>query len=288
MLLNFLPLPILNSLPITLLAFFGSIALIVAATRVGIYSAISLLAKTLNWRADTVGKLLGYVTSFPELITTIYLVLAGLYVSALYNIMASSVINILLAVGVVLILFKKISRDFIKSIHIPTLILTLIVPAVLIFYTSHIDYLIFIIAVLTILYFSYLFYTSKKLHEPSSPVEYNPIIKIKQSFNHVAQRVFIAILMITGGIVVIIIAGDLFSLSSQILISDYGAPELLIGIATGIATSLPELTTFYASAKSNKEDPNGAYQEIGHNLLASNSGNIYVGYNIALILVLLL
>lgn len=258
------------------------------ATRVGIYSAISLLAKTWNWRQDTVGKLLGYVTSFPELITTIYLALAGLYISALYNIMASNVINIVLASGVMLIVFKKISRDFVRSMHLPTLGLTLIVPMFLIFFTGHTDYLIFVIAGLSIFYVLYLIYTSQKLHEPTGPVEYNPIVEIKLGFNHVFQKTLLAVFMLLAGLGVILMSGDLFSLSSQILIIEYGAPELIIGIITGIATSLPELTTFYISAKTNKENPNGAYQEIGHNLLASNAGNIYVGYNLALILVLLL
>jgi Ca2+/Na+ antiporter len=288
LLISFLPVNIFSSLPIVLLTFLGSIALIVAATRIGIYSAISLLAKTLSWRSDTVGKLLGYVTSFPELITTIYLALAGLYISALYNIMASNVINIFLAFGVMLIVFKKVSPDFLRSIHMPTLALTIVVPSVLIFYTAHTSYLIFVVIVLTIFYFSYLLYTRQKLHEPASPVAYHLANDAKQGLNHVAQKVVIAIFMLTGGLVTIIIAGDLFSLSSQILITEYGAPELIIGIITGIATSLPEMTTFYISAKSNKENPAEAHREIGHNLLASNAGNIFVGYNIALILVLLL
>lgn len=288
MLVDLVPTSYLNSLPVVALTFLGSIFLIVMATRVGIYSAISLLAKTWNWRQDTVGKLLGYVTSFPELITTIYLALAGLYISALYNIMASNVINIVLASGVMLIVFKKISRDFVRSMHLPTLGLTLIVPMFLIFFTGHTDYLIFVIVGLSIFYVLYLIYTSQKLHEPTGPVEYNPIVEIKPGFNHVFQKTLLAVFMLLAGLGVILISGDLFSLSSQILINEYGAPELIIGIITGIATSLPELTTFYISAKTNKENPNGAYQEIGHNLLASNAGNIYVGYNLALILVLLL
>ena len=288
MLVDLVPTSYLNSLPVVALTFLGSIFLIVMATRVGIYSAISLLAKTWNWRQDTVGKLLGYVTSFPELITTIYLALAGLYISALYNIMASNVINIVLASGVMLIVFKKISREFVRSMHLPTLGLTLIVPMFLIFFTGHKDYLIFVIVGLSIFYVLYLIYTSQKLHEPTGPVEYNPIVEIKPGFNHVFQKTLLAVFMLLAGLGVILISGDLFSLSSQILIKEYGAPELIIGIITGIATSLPELTTFYISAKTNKENPNGAYQEIGHNLLASNAGNIYVGYNLALILVLLL
>lgn len=283
-----MPTSYLNSLPVVLAAFLGSIFLIVMATRVGIYSAISLLAKTLNWRQETVGKLLGYVTSFPELITTIYLVLAGLYVSALYNIMASNVINILLAFGVTAIVFKKISKEFLKAIHLPTLWLTLAVPIFLIIFATHVDHLLFVVIGLSIFYVFYLLYTSQRLNEPTSPVEYHPVVEMKSSINHKLQRISLAVFMLAAGVGVIFVSGDLFSLSSQILIADYGAPELLIGIITGIATSLPELTTFYSSAKSNKENPTGAQKEIGHNLLASNAGNIYVGYNLALILVLLL
>lgn len=278
----------LNSLPLVMLAFLASIFLIVIATRVGIYSAIALLARTLNWRQETVGKLLGYVTSFPELITTIYLALAGLYISALYNIMASNVINILLAFSVTYLVFKSFGKNFLKAIHVPTLILTLIVPAFLIIFTEHTNFLVFTIIGLSILYVLYLVYTSQKLKEPTSPVEYHPVVEVKASFNHLASRVLLAVMMLGAGIGVILISGDLFSMSSQILINEYGAPELLIGVITGIATSLPELTTFYISAKTNKSNPAGAYQEIGHNLLASNAGNIYVGYNLALILVLLL
>ena len=288
MLVDLIPTSYLSSLPAVLLAFLGSIFLIVMATRVGIYSAISLLARTLNWRQETVGKLLGYVTSFPELITTIYLVLAGLYVSALYNIMASNVINIVLAFGVTAIVFKKITKDFLKAIHLPTLWLTLVVPIFLIFFTGHVDYLLFVVIGLSIFYVLYLLYTSQRLKEPTSPIEYHPVVEMQSGFNHKLQRVLLAIFMLVAGVGVILISGDLFSLSSQILIADYGAPELLIGIITGIATSLPELTTFYTSAKSNKDNPTGAQKEIGHNLLASNAGNIYVGYNLALILVLLL
>jgi Ca2+/Na+ antiporter len=72
------------------------------------------------------------------------------------------------------------------------------------------------------------------------------------------------------------------------LITQYGAPELMIGAITGIATSLPELTTFYLSAKLNKAKPELAYEEITHNLLASNTSNIYLGYTAALLFVLLL
>ncbi len=288
MLGNLIPASYLSSLPAVAITFLGSIFLIVMATRVGIYSAISLLAKTWNWRQDTVGKLLGYVTSFPELITTIYLVLAGLYVSALYNIMSSNVINIIFVVGVMLLVFKRISKEFIRSLHLPTLALTLIVPLALIFFPGHTNHMILVIIGLSVFYVSYLIYTSKKLHEPTGPVEYHPLVEMKPGFNHVLQKTLLAVFMLIAGIGVILISGDLFSLSSQILITEYGAPELLVGVVTGIVTSLPELTTFYISAKTNKEKPSGAYQEIGHNLLASNAGNIFVGYNLALILVLLL
>ena len=285
---NFIPTGFLTSFPIVLTVFLGSIFLIVLATRVGIYTSVSILAKTFKWRKDTVGKILGYVTSTPEFVTTIYLASAGFYLSALYNIISSNIVNMLLVASVLLAVFKKISKDFVKTIPYFTLGLTLILPTVLVVFTNHVNYLGYVATGLIVFYLLYLFYTKKKKHDTLAPVEYNPIVKIKPNINHIISRTVVALTLLAVGVTVIVISGEMFTVSSQILITQYGAPELMIGAITGIATSLPELTTFYLSAKLNKAKPELAYEEITHNLLASNAANIYLGYTAALLFVLLL
>jgi Ca2+/Na+ antiporter len=287
-LFNIIPTGFLDSFPIVLTVFLGSIILIVLATRVGVYSAVSILAKTFNWRQDTVGKLLGYVTSTPEFVTTIYLASAGLYVSALYNIVSSNIMNIILVLSVLLFVFKKISKSFLKNVPYFTLGLTLILPTILIIFTNHVNYLGYVAAGLIVFYLLYLFYTKKKKHDTLAPVEYHPIVKVKPNINHIISRTIVALTLLTVGITVIVISGEMFTASSQILITQYDAPELLIGAITGIATSLPELTTFYLSAKLNKNQPEAAHEEITHNLLASNASNIYLGYTAAMLFILLL
>ena len=63
----------------------------------------------------------------------------------------------------------------------------------------------------------------------------------------------------------------------------FNIPELVLGIALGFITSLPELITFFESQKHYTEEQEGMV-EATNNLLASNVLNLFIIQSIGIII----
>ena len=78
--------------------------------------------------------------------------------------------------------------------------------------------------------------------------------------------------------------GDQLSIVLEELAKIFNISEIVLGIALGFITSLPELITFFESQKHHKDEKTEGIVEATNNLLASNTLNLFVIQSIGIII----
>jgi Ca2+/H+ antiporter len=91
-------------------------------------------------------------------------------------------------------------------------------------------------------------------------------------------------LVLTG--IALFFVGNLLSGTLENLCNRFKVPEIVLGIALGFITSIPELITFFEAQKHHKSKENEflGIVEATNNLLASNTLNLFVIHSIGIIL----
>ena len=90
--------------------------------------------------------------------------------------------------------------------------------------------------------------------------------------SHIVVQVFIVI----AGLVGLYFLGDLLGDSVYELGVAFAVPAVILGVLTAVATSLPELTTFFSSFAAHRKAGTDGNSEVVHNLMASNVVNLLV------------
>ena len=94
----------------------------------------------------------------------------------------------------------------------------------------------------------------------------------------------VCILLVTG--ILLFIVGNLLGDTLETLCSRFNVPELIVGIALGFITSIPELITFFESQKHHKNAQNDMLGviEATNNLLMSNVLNLFVIQSVGIVI----
>ncbi|HCL70166.1 MAG TPA: hypothetical protein DIC65_03905, partial [Actinobacteria bacterium] len=89
--------------------FVGSMVGIILVARFALYIPARKLAHAGGLSQSSTGQLLGYLTSAPELVATVFVASTGLFTVVTTNILGSNIINTLLAT-VAAVLFGQLRR----------------------------------------------------------------------------------------------------------------------------------------------------------------------------------
>lgn len=251
------------------LLFAGSMVGIIVVARFALYEPAQKLARAANLSRAATGQMLGYLTSAPELVATVFVAATGLFGVVSYNILGSNIVNVLLA-AVAALWFKQIRKigggefRFEQAI----VIASIIIPLVLI--VTGQDSALWSGIALFAGYIAYLL-VMRKRHQAVGPVEEEDAA---QQWVDGKPRVIVQIVILAVGLVALYLLGDVLGNSIYDLGVAFAVPVVVLGGLTAVATSLPELTTFFASYAAHKRAGTDGNAEVMHNMMASNVVNL--------------
>lgn len=281
----------------SLLQFAVLTALIVAVAKYLLYVPAKRISDRLAFSTSASGQMLGYLTSAPELVASIAVASAGFMNAVAYNILSSNVINVVLAVAAAT-WYRQAGGLFSRGLWREHLIvaISIAVPLVLLL-TGQVESA-WLIPVFLVAYVAYL----GALRKMSSPEVDGGETANEQSIqgggsadDATKRGLPTAAYVALNGAVIVAALVSLYFLGSGLgstvheLGTTFGVPEIILGVAIGVVTSLPELTTFFASYSWHARRGSAhAGHEVTHNLLASNVSNLLIVQTVGLAAFLLL
>ena len=271
-----------------IIKFFIYSLLIVIIAKYVLVGLLRKLAESLNLSAKTVGNIAGIATSLPELLTVSFSAFAGLASASIYNIISSNVINFLqYSASIFFNHNQRILKNMAIRIDVILAIITILIPIILaIFSIEYVPSIIPMFILLCMLFYyinhnAHILYLEKqeakieeKIEKEKKWVKGKTKLVVKYSF----------FLLITSASLYII--GNALSVCLENLAEFFGISEVILGIALGFITSIPELITFFESQKYYNETPNIelGVVEATNNLLTSNILNLFIIQSIGIII----
>ena len=259
-------------------AFFSG--LIVLISKNILVKTLRNLAENLNLKPKTVGDISGIATSVPELLTISASSFSGLIGASIYNVLSSNVINLIqYSAAIILNKNQKALRNKAIRVDIFLVIMTIILPIFFIIIKS--EFQLSMVPVFILLYFGF-----KKINNNAHKLYLRKEDKAIEEAQEKEDRwergnkrkvtKNVCILLVTG--ILLFIVGNLLGDTLETLCSRFNVPELIVGIALGFITSIPELITFFESQKHHKNAQNDMLGviEATNNLLMSNVMNLFV------------
>ena len=263
-----------------ILKFIVYSSLIVLISKFLLVRILRNLAENLNLRANIVGNIAGIATSIPEFLTVTISSFTGLMNASIFNILSSNVINFFQYIFSITFNrnFKKIMNKAI-IIDIILVLITIVIPMILV--NTDIDNVVLIpifillavvfIVVNNIAHKKYLKNVDNKILEKEIAVEKEEKRSNRKTY------VYIILLIISG--ILLYFVGNRLSDTLENLARYFNISEMIIGIALGFITSIPELITFFESQKYYKkteEDAVLGVVEATNNLFTSNILNLFI------------
>ena len=256
------------------LLFLGSMAGIIILARFALYEPAQRLARTAGLSRSATGQMLGYLTSAPELVATIFVATTGLFAVVSTNILGSNVINVMLA-AVAALWFRQMRR--LTGSHfrweIIVVIGSIVIPILLL--ATGQDSAWWTAIVFALGYVAYLRFMRGR-EEPGGPVAAEdaagPATGVK---TRTAFQIGVLILGLAG----LYLLGE----SVRELGTAFAVPAVVLGVLTAVATSLPELTTFFASFAAHRRAGTDGTSEVMHNLMASNVVNLLIVQSVGIV-----
>lgn len=270
------------------LLFLIQVSLIVIVARFLLYKPAKAIAHRLQLAEKTSGQILGYLTSAPELVTTIFVALNGFMAAVAYNILSSNVINVFLAFIAAAVYGKWRELLSLKLWREQLLILASIAVPIVVLTTGQVE-AAWTIPAFLLGYLGYLLVIRRISSDSPVPFETDEIVHL-QVDSRLSTRWFVVlnvsiIVVALGGLYFL---GDALGSTVRELGTTFGVPEIILGVLIGVVTSLPELTTFFASYGWHRaQGTNRATEEVTHNLLASNVSNLLLIQTLGVLIFLL-
>lgn len=261
--------------------------LIVLISKYILVRLLRSFALNLNLSSKAVGNIAGIATSIPELLTVSFSAFAGLISTSVFNIISSNTIN--LCQYILAVFLNKNQKQLKKrglKIELLLVLFTILIPIFIL--VLDIDFEIQVVPIF-ILLFIFFYYINSNLHklyfkkedEEISNEQNNSKKNSKKSKTFITIK-YIIYLLITS--VVLYWIGDQLSIVLEELAKIFNISEIVLGIALGFITSLPELITFFESQKHHKDEKTEGIVEATNNLLASNTLNLFVIQSIGIII----
>ena len=263
-----------------ILKFIVYSSLIVLISKILLVRILRNLAENLNLRANIVGNIAGIATSIPEFLTVTISSFTGLMNASIFNILSSNVINFFQYIFSITFNrnFKKIMNKAI-IIDIILVLITIVIPMMLVNTDINNVVLIPIFILLAVVFIvvnniahkKYLKNVDNKILEKEIAVEKEEKRSNRKTY------VYIILLIISG--ILLYFVGNRLSDTLENLARYFNISEMIIGIALGFITSIPELITFFESQKHYKkteEDAVLGVVEATNNLFTSNILNLFI------------
>ena len=263
-----------------ILKFIVYSSLIVLISKFLLVRILRNLAENLNLRANIVGNIAGIATSIPEFLTVTISSFTGLMNASIFNILSSNVINFFQYIFSITFNrnFKKIMNKAI-IIDIILVLITIVIPMMLVNTDINNVVLIPIFILLAVVFIvvnniahkKYLKNVDNKILEKEIAVEKEEKRSNRKTY------VYIILLIISG--ILLYFVGNRLSDTLENLARYFNISEMIIGIALGFITSIPELITFFESQKHYKkteEDVVWGVVEATNNLFTSNILNLFI------------
>ena len=270
-----------------LIKFLMYSILIVLISKYTLVRLLRCLALNLNLSSKAVGNIAGIATSIPELLTVSFSAFAGLISTSVFNIISSNTIN--LCQYILAVFLNKNQKQLKKrglKIELLLVLFTILIPIFML--VLDIDFEIQVVPIF-ILLFIFFYYINSNLHKLYFKKEDEEISNEQNNSkkNSKKSKAFIIIkytiyLLITS--IVLYWIGDQLSIVLEELAKIFNISEIVLGIALGFITSLPELITFFESQKHHKDEKTEGIVEATNNLLASNTLNLFVIQSIGIII----
>lgn len=263
-----------------ILKFIVYSSLIVIISKFLLVRILRNLAENLNLRANIVGNIAGIATSIPEFLTVTISSFTGLMNASIFNILSSNVINFFQYIFSITFNrnLKKIMNKAI-IIDIILVLITIVIPMMLVNTDINNVVLIPIFILLAVVFIvvnniahkKYLKNVDNKILEKEIAVEKEEKRSNRKTY------VYIILLIISG--ILLYFVGNRLSDTLENLARYFNISEMIIGIALGFITSIPELITFFESQKHYKkteEDAVLGVVEATNNLFTSNILNLFI------------
>lgn len=270
-----------------LIKFLMYSILIVIISKYILVRLLRSLALNLNLSSKAVGNIAGIATSIPELLTVSFSAFAGLISTSVFNIISSNTIN--LCQYILAVFLNKNQKQLKKrglKIELLLVLFTILIPIFML--VLDIDFEIQVVPIF-ILLFIFFYYINSNLHKLYFKKEDEEISNEQNNSkkNSKKSKIFIIIkytiyLLIAS--IVLYWIGDQLSIVLEELAKIFNISEIVLGIALGFITSLPELITFFESQKHHKDEKTEGIVEATNNLLASNTLNLFVIQSIGIII----
>ena len=228
---------------ITGIWFVGSMVGIILVARFALYIPARKLAHAGGLSQSATGQLLGYLTSAPELVATVAAVLFG----QLRRITGSR--------------FRFEQAVVAGSIVVPVLLLV----------TGQ-DSALWSGIALGAGYIAYM-RVMRSRQEVSGPSQSE---SAQKPWSGRRSHIVVQVLIVIAGLVGLYFLGDVLGDSVYELGVAFAVPAVILGALTAVATSLPELTTFFSSFAAHRKAGTDGNSEVVHNLMASNVVNLLV------------
>lgn len=264
--------------------------LIVAISKYALVRLLRKLAEALNLSAKAVGNIAGVATSVPELLTISFSAFAGLAATSVFNIISSNIINLVqYAFAIILNKNHKILRNKAIRIQLILVLLTILIPILMLVFNIEFElYVVPIFLILFILFYNINSNIHKMYLKKSDEEAYEKIEEEKRWVKGKRALIIKYSIYLVITAVALYLLGDRLSIVLENMAMQFNIPEIIIGIALGFTTSLPELITFFESQRhykksKTKEDEEGVV-EATNNLLASNVLNLFIIQSVGIII----
>ena len=262
--------------------------MIVLISKYILVPVIRRLAESVNLKAKTVGNLAGIATSVPELLSVSFASVAGLVGTSIYNIVSSNVINFIqYVVSVKINKNGKVLRNRALTIDLVLVVFTILIPIGLIATNMEVNGFV---AVLLIALFFLFYYINHNTHKLYLENEVNSeIAEIEEEAKWIRGKKKLIVrysiyLVLTG--IFLFMVGNALSNTLENLCVRFNVPQVLVGIALGFITSIPELITFFEAQKHHKKESQERLGviEATNNLLTSNTLNLFIIQSVGILL----
>ncbi len=276
---------------IELLKFIVYSLLLVGISKYVLVKVLRKLAESLNLKPHTVGNIAGMATSMPEFLSVTFASMSGLISTSVYNIFSSNLINYIQYIfSIFLNKNQKILNNIALRIDLIMSFITILIPIAMIALNIPVNLGLVPAFLLLFILFYFINVNSHKVYLEQEEQEKNKVIENERKFIIGKRKAIVkyATYLIFTGIILFII-GNLLSGVLESLCLEFNIPEIVIGIALGIITSLPELITFFESQKHYKsnEDVKLGVVEATNNLLTSNILNLFIIQSFGIIIYLI-
>lgn len=251
-------------------------ALIVIIAKYMLYYCVRRIAGILKFKNKTIGQILGYLTSMPELISTLFIAQHGMILTVTYNVLSSNVINIILAIIVTGAFgrFKYLKGNKFRIEYI-IIAFSIIFPMLMIKFNMLANASTILICL--VLYLLYLYIIRKLGLEPQEEMFKEVEEESEKKKYNIPIAVTMYSIIILTGICLLYFLGDKLGDIVYSLGSTYKVSELILGIIIGFITSMPEMTTFIESYVNNKgKNEHKGAEELVNNVVASNVANLLI------------